>query len=53
MIYTVHVSPKGKVLNVFSKETSSCLAEGTLLDGEEGPVAVERVGTGDRLWATT
>jgi hypothetical protein len=50
-IYTVQVSPAGKVLNVFSKEASGCVAEGTLLDGESGPVAVERVRVGDRLWA--
>jgi hypothetical protein len=49
-IYTVQVSPKGKVLNVFSKETSSCVAEGTLLDAETGAVAVEGVRVGDRLW---
>jgi hypothetical protein len=50
VIYTVQVSPEGKVLNAFSKETSSCLAEGTRLDAEAGPLAVERARAGDRLW---
>src|SRR5262249_16779745 len=49
-IHTVQVSPSGKILNVFTKEVSTCLAEGTQVDGEAGPVAVERVAVGDRLW---
>jgi hypothetical protein len=48
--YTVRLSPSGEVLNVFSKEVSNCVAEGTPLDGEAGPVAVEHVRAGDRLW---
>jgi hypothetical protein len=49
-IHTVHVSPEGKILNVFSKDVSNCLAEGTRLDGESGSVAIERVRAGDRVW---
>jgi hypothetical protein len=48
--YVVQVSPPGEVLNVFREEVSNCVAEGTPLDGEAGPVAVEHVRVGDRLW---
>jgi hypothetical protein len=49
-IHTIQVSPSGKVLNVFSREVSNCLAEGTELEGERGPVLIEKARVGDRLW---
>jgi hypothetical protein len=49
-IHTVQLSPQGTVMDVFSREVSNCLAEGTVLDGETGPVAIEEVRIGQRLW---
>jgi hypothetical protein len=49
-IHTVQVSPTGKVLGVFEREVSNCLAEGTKLEGEHGPVPVEEARVGVRLW---
>jgi hypothetical protein len=49
-IWTVQVSPTGKVLDVYSREVSNCLAQGTKLQGEHGPVRIEEVRPGDRVW---
>jgi hypothetical protein len=48
--YTVLVSPEGKVLEVLKRTIGTCLAAGTPVETEAGPVPVEHVRPGDRVW---
>jgi RNA polymerase sigma factor (sigma-70 family) len=48
--YVVEVSPDGTPGADSQREIHTCVACGTLLEGEKGPVAVETVREGDRVW---
>jgi hypothetical protein len=49
-VHTVAVKPDGTVAGVSERPVSTCVAAGTLLDGESGAVPIESVRPGDRLW---
>jgi len=50
-LYRVEVSPAGQAVAVRQRIVSTCIAEGTPIDTPAGPVAVERLREGDRVWA--
>jgi hypothetical protein len=48
--YTVVVAPDGTPGQIVATKVSTCIAAGTLIEGEDGPRPVEQVRPGDRVW---
>lgn len=48
--HTVVVTRDGKAGKVESYDMSTCVARGTLLDGEASSVRIEEIRVGDRIW---
>lgn len=49
--YEVVIDRTGKkVVSATTHRVNTCIARGTLLDGERGPIRVEHVRVGDRIW---
>jgi hypothetical protein len=46
----VVVKPDGTVSGVREETVFTCVAAGTLVEGERGPVAIEQIRIGDRVW---
>ncbi len=48
--FRVEVRPDGKVTTIYSRDVFTCVASGTLIDAESGPVPIQRIAPGDRVW---
>jgi hypothetical protein len=48
--YRVEVRPDGKVITIYYRDVFTCIASGTLVETENGPVPVEHIVLGDHVW---
>lgn len=48
--YTLAITPEGKLGEILTKEVNTCLAKGTTVSGEGGPIPIENVRPGMRIW---
>ncbi|MGE3804799.1 MAG: sigma-70 family RNA polymerase sigma factor [Gemmataceae bacterium] len=49
-IYSVEMTPAGVIKGREVRERFDCVARGTLVEGEHGPLPIEKLRVGDRLW---
>jgi hypothetical protein len=48
--YRIEVAPDGTANNVTDREVGTCIARGTLVEGQGGQVRIEDIRVGDRVW---